>query len=96
MFLGVVVEWGLPIAALLLVALISAIINSFIVLKRVSHTAEKSPDLLKAFAIFYIAGPVAYLAHDIGEIVLPEFVFLVAGLSSSIVGFVRRSSRSVQ
>lgn len=55
-----------------------------------------SADILKVFAIFCIAVPVAYLAHGIGEIVPPEFVFLVAGLSFSIVGFVRRSSRSVQ
>lgn len=92
MFLGVAVEWGAPMAALMLVALIASIMNGFQSLRKLAKATLKEKETIKALAVFCIALPVAYLAHGISEIIPPEQVFFLAGVSYSILRFVKNSS----
>ncbi len=89
MFLGIAVEWGAPMAAILFGALVVSIRNGIVSLRRIVHLAVKEKETLKALAIFCIAMPVAYFAHGIGEIVPPESVFLVTGISFAVLRFVK-------
>jgi hypothetical protein len=89
MFLGVAVEWGIPMALVMLAALVLAIRNGLRALMAATR-AEDGNDSLRGLAVFSIVLPVVYLVHGLGEIVPPEFVFFAFGVSCATVACMKR------
>jgi hypothetical protein len=85
MFLGIAVEWGVPMAAILGVALIAAIRNGIVALARLRQFSALENQSLKAMAVLCIALPVNYLVHGFAEIIPPEFIFFIAGVSFALL-----------
>lgn len=82
MFLGVAVEWGIPMAALLVIALGGAVALGVRGLAQLPSSKQIPgvPELSMLYQAITCSGA-AYLVHGITEIVAPDAVFFLLGLA---------------
>jgi hypothetical protein len=89
MLLAIAVEWGTPMALLLLGANLLSLVNgikSIKFIKKAKYRTESisNMDMITSMAYGNIAVAVTYFVHGITEIVPPYYVFLNLGLSEAV------------
>lgn len=85
MFLVVAVEWGIPMAMLLLLALIYSFWSGIIAIRKLRKTMTKKKNFhIESLAYGVVAVSVAFSIHGLAENISPYFVFFNLGIALAI------------